>query len=354
MKVTFIIGAFFIGGAERVMSNLSNWFVQKGEEVTLITITEQEQCYPINEKVKVINGIGRKNDFDAIVKLRKIIKKENPDVVLSFLTHINIAVILAMIGTGIPVVISERNDPKRIPPELYRRFLRKILYPFAKGIVFQTNDAMAFFCKAMQKKSEVIPNPINLCALPLSLQERKKIIVSVARFVPQKKHKMLIRAFTRISDKNRDYSLHLYGDGDCKDGILKLINDLKMEHKVILKGESKHLHQEIRSAEIFALVSDYEGMPNALMEAMGLGLACISTNCPCGGPEFLIQNGQNGILIPIGDEDALTNALDEVINNIEFRERISLEAQKISERLNSEEIYQKWYLFLQKNMRKSQ
>lgn len=352
MKILFVIGAFLFGGAERVICNLANWFALNGDEVTLLAVNEtEEMCYTVEKNVHVINGIGRRNQIDAIWKLRKIIKVIDPQVVVSFLTHINIAVIISLFGTGIPVIVSERNAPSMMPPEWYRKMLRAIVYPFAKGVVFQTEQAQEYFGKIIRNKSVIIPNPILLSMDHVDLNYRKKVIVTVARLVPQKNQEMLIKAFACVSSKHKEYVLHIYGDGDLKDKLSALISELGMEDRIILKGETKQIQEEIRSAEIFALTSKFEGMPNALMEAMGLGLACISTDCPCGGPAFLIRNMQNGILVPVDDVNSLVDALNSLLENTYLRESISLEAQKIYQELKPETIYEKWRIFLLRNIK---
>jgi glycosyltransferase involved in cell wall biosynthesis len=353
MKFLFVFAGFNFGGAEHVICNLANQFVQDGYEITLVAMTRKDWTYTIDARVKVINGIERRNDFEAIVRLRKVLISEQPNLVLSFLTHINISVIVAGLGTGIPVVVSERNDPATIPPEALRRLLRKLIYPFAKGYVFQTQEAMRFFSKRIQKRSRIIPNPLFIQIEMRSIQDRNREIVSVGRMVPQKRHDLILRAFAGSEARKNGYSLHFYGSDE--DGEIQRLQshaqELGIADSVFSHGSVSDLHERIQGASIFVLASDYEGMPNAIMEAMALGLACISTDCPCGGPRFLIQDAENGLLIPVGDQSALRSAIDSVAMDDCFRAKLSLNAILIREKLDGIQIYRQWMSYLDSKSR---
>jgi len=348
MRLVFVFGGFSFGGAEHVMCNLANKFDSEKHQVTLICVTYKEQTYKLNSGIKVINGIKYNSEISTIAMLRKTIKKEKPDLVLSFLTHINIAVILACFGLEIPVVVSERNDPRSIPPERLRRLLRFLTYPFASGYVFQTEDAKTFFQKKIQEKSTVIPNPLLLMIDSKPLEARKKEIISVARLVPQKRQEMILQAFIKSKVMQKGYTLHFYGtDEDNEaDRLTQIAKEAGAGQAVIFHGSVNDLHNRIASSSIFILGSDYEGMPNALMEAMGLGLACISTDCPCGGPRFLIQNDVNGILVPVGDENAITHAIVRVTNDDRIRIGLGYKAMNIRQRLDESVIYNQWKAYL--------
>lgn len=341
------IGAFSFGGAERVMCRLANTFAEKyNDEVILVAVSKHEKTYDISPKVKVINGIPRKNELDAVIKIRRILRIYQPDVVLSFLTHINIAVLVASIGLKTPVVVSERNDPKSIPPEKIKRVLRSIFYPFAAGYVFQTPDAKEFFGRKIQKKAAVIPNPLFLDGVQqIPFEERRKEIVSVARFVRQKRQDLLIRVFAKLHEKYPEYTLHFYGDGE-QEVCRKLVGNLDLEEYVIFHGNVRNIKEVIRYSEIFVLTSEHEGMPNALMEAMGMGLACISTDCPCGGPRMLIENEKNGLLIPVNDEKKLRESLEKLLADKELKKELAQNAEKITLAYDIDKISRQWRKYL--------
>lgn len=346
MKILLVIGALKSGGAERVMSNLANYLSELGDHVTLLSIHNAESVYEISNKVEFVNGLGEKGQIRCIRALHRFILNRKPDIALSFMTHINISLILAAVGTSVPVVVSERNDPKRMPREKSRRLLRGLLYPLARGYVFQTEEAQHHFCKSIQKNSKIIINPCEVQVAPVSVYNRNRDIVTVGRLMPQKNQRMLIQAFAEASKSVPGFKLHIYGEGPLRSEIEKDISKANMKGDIILHGAVKNLHEQIKTSRIFALTSDYEGMPNALMEALSLGLACISTDCPCGGPRSLINNEENGILIPVGDVKCLTKRLTQLMMSEEQCSELGKRALEKSIEFNPSRVYREWRDYL--------
>jgi glycosyltransferase involved in cell wall biosynthesis len=226
--------------------------------------------------------------------------------------------------------------------------LRDMMYPLADGFVFQTAEAQRYFSKKIQKRSTIIANPIK-ANLPEPFEgERTDRVVALGRLEPQKNYPLLFRAFKRVAEKRDGLTLDIYGGGSQQENLAKLIAEMGMENKIFLRGISANVHDEVLDASAFVLSSDFEGMPNALMEAMAIGLPCISTDCPCGGPEFLIDNEVNGLLVPVKDEEALVNALERVLSDKNFSQRISENAVKLREECNLERIADKWLEFIEK------
>lgn len=349
MKIMCVGCSLVYGGAERVLTNLVNHFSQK-HEVVFVTLLHRDQIpYPINENVTVVNGLEFGPKIQAIFKLRKLIRGEKPDVILSFLTHVNITTLIAGFSTGVPIVVSERNDPSKEKSRI-RRVLRDITYLFADGIVFQTEDAKNYYRSVYRKRSAVIPNPIYVSAenIQYVCQKRKKEIVAVGRLSEQKNFGMLIHACEPVLRRHPDFSLVIYGEGPLRGQLEELIQELEMEGRVCLYGQTSELHTLIRDSELFVMPSNYEGMPNALMEAMALGLCCVSTDCPVGGPRMLIDSGVNGWLIPVGDRDALSRKILELLDDGEERKALGEEARKIIQTFSPERVYQEWELYLRK------
>nr|MCR5405084.1 glycosyltransferase [Butyrivibrio sp.] len=173
--------------------------------------------------------------------------------------------------------------------------------------------------------------------------EKEKRVVMVARFHENKNHAMVMEAFKKATDRDyRDYSLVFYGDGPEKKKLLNLAAQLGIDDRVIFRGNVTDVAQHIEKARIFVLASDHEGMPNSLIEAMSLGLACISTDCPCGGPRDLIRDGENGLLVPVRDRDAIASSIRRLIEDDELRERIGSNAVRIRERFAPEVANAKW------------
>lgn len=346
-KFILIIGALSFGGAERVICNIANKLAEIGDEVVLIAVHNRESAYSIDKRVRVINGLSGKRPLSKLIALRKILKKEKPRATLSFLTHINLFAILATLGVDTKLVISERNDPAREPKNLVRRLMRKCLYPLSDGFVFQTEQAKDFFSKYIQDRSTVIPNPVFVDAVERP-KTRKKKIINVGRLVHQKRQDDLIRTFKIINEIFPEYTLDIFGEGPEKENLNSLIKKLKLEHAVSLKGSVKDLHDQIKDASIFVLTSEFEGMPNALMEAMSLGIPCISTDCPVGGPRELIRHMENGLLVPVSDKEELVKAMEFLIKDKQMQDKISKESIKVLDDYSLGKISTMWRDFLLK------
>lgn len=295
------------GGAERVIAQLVNYFTEKDISCRIITTENGEVMYPLHEKVDVV-AIGKKSDNKAIDRIlrykevRNIVQANKPDVVLTMPEDTGIYAILALIGTGIPVYVSERNNPWVMPDVKITRLLRKVAYPFAKGIIFQTQMAKSFFPKYIQKKGVVLQNPVDATRIPKPyIGERKKQFVAVGRLEKQKNFPLLINAFAKFCEDVDGYELVIYGEGNERENLENLINKLQLTGHVQLPGRDFDVLNKINDSAAFILSSDYEGMPNALIEAMCMGMPVISTDCPSGGPKELITDGINGILIPVND-----------------------------------------------------
>lgn len=309
------------GGAERVIAQLANYFTEKDISCRIITTENGEVMYPLHEKIDIV-AIGKKSNnkvIDRILRyktIRSVVQKNKADVVLTMPEDTGIYAILALIGTGIPVYVSERNNPWVMPDVKITRLLRKVAYPFAQGIIFQTQMAKSFFPQYIQKKGVVLQNPVDATRIPEPyIGERKKVFSAVGRLEPQKNFPMLIRAFSEFHKREKDYKLVIYGEGRERINIENLIKELHLENSVSLPGRNKDVLNCINDCAAFILSSDYEGMPNALIEAMCMGMPVISTDCPSGGPREIIENEKNGLLIPVNDELRMTQAMFNIIKD---------------------------------------
>ena len=348
------------GGAERVVSLLSGQFAEDNMQVVIATEWEDEDEYLLNPKVKRIHvGLSEKQEeasrlskqWYRIANLRKAIKEEKPDVIFSFCIKANYRATMATVGMKVPVIISVRSDPKVDYVGKKNELVNKLFLNKAEGCVFQTEEAKSFFDEVLQKKSTIICNPINEKFLKATRQVPKKKIVCIGRLVECKNQMLLIKAFERIITKYPEYQLYFYGDcseDDCKERLQEYVNKGAVEipdfenkeqrKKIALKdvirfmGISNTLEKDIADAAMFVLPSDYEGMPNALMEAMTLGLPVISTDCPCGGSRYWIEHMKNGQLFPVRDVDALEQA---ILYYIEHPEEAEVMGHNAREKLKS-------------------
>lgn len=353
-----MISSLGSGGAERVVSSLSNELAARGYEVSIVLVVENTQYYSINSAIKIYCLDCEKDQDKNVVtriavrllKLRRILKQLQPDVVISFMSETSIDVCLASVGLKIPVIASERNDPAIDPASRLKRLLRRFAYLRGNGFVFQTPDAQAYFSKQIQARSRIILNPLTgLIPEPFD-GEREKRIVAVGRLNVQKNYPMLLNAFQDFSRKYSDYTLEIYGIGDLEEEIRNQIQELGLVDRVVLKGFCKNVHESIRKAAFYVMSSDFEGLPNALIEAMALGLPCISTDCPCGGPRMLIQPGVNGLLVGVGQTQELSEAMCRMAENPQKAEAMGREAVNIRQETELTVITDQWLEIIKNSM----
>lgn len=360
MKIMFCTSSMGKGGAERVISILSNNFI-KSNEVSILVNTDKNIAYELDKKIKIIsldNKYYKNNlirNLYRIINAKRILKKERPNIIISFLPMPSFRILLANKKFRIPVIISDRNDPKQEYKSKISNILMKWLYPKAKGFVFQTNEQKKYFNEEIQKKSVIIFNPIKESFLEnsnIKLEERENTIINIGRLVPQKNQEMLIEAFEKISKEYPEYKLKIFGTGPLKEELQEKINNLNMKDKIFLCGLTDNIKEELEKSKIFVLSSDYEGMPNSLIEAMAVGCTVISTDCPCGGPKELIKNGSNGILISVNNENELQNSLKDLFENKDKMEVLSKNAKRIVEALKEEKIIEQWKRYIDKVLKK--
>lgn len=350
-KIAIVTRNMFGGGAERVIAELINYFYSINIECLLITINKGDIFYDLPTEIKLIE-IGEKSPNKLIDKflkyreVRKIIKWNKPEIVLSMPEDIGIYVIPSLLFLGIPLVISERNNPWVMPDRKITRFLRRVFYPYADGFIFQTDMAASFFNKKIQKKSITLSNPLDIRRVPKPyIGERKKEVVAAGRLTEQKNFKLLIEAFSEFYKKNNDYKLIIYGEGKLRSELLDMANKLIPPEAFSLPGKTSNLLEKINRSAMFVLSSDYEGLPNVLIEAMVMGMPVIATDCPSGGPKSLIVNKENGIIVPVGDVNALVNAMEKLTNE-SYNKVLGNNAFALREKLRGNVIYEEWLNYL--------
>lgn len=341
------------GGCERVIAQLLTCFARDGIECTLVTECGVPSFYDLPESVRQIyltfdNTLKSSKIPRAYRKLRKLVKQEKPDLVLALPEKVNVWTVLFLLGSGVPVVVSERNDPHRHPENKTKRLLRRLVYPFARGFIFQTQDAADYFPKSIRKRGVVLDNPLDTSRIPAPHEgARRKVVAAAGRLHKQKNFELLIRAFARLYKTHHEYALEIYGEGPEKNELMKTASRLGVAGAVHLLGQSKTLLEDINDCAMFVLSSDYEGMPNVLIEAMACGLSCIATDCPIGGVRSLIQNGENGLLIPTGNERALLNAMTAVADDPALAARLGGNAKQIQRRLDETVVAAEWRRYLE-------
>ena len=355
-KIMFYFSSLAKGGSQRVIINLTESLLSKGHQVTVVTtaVAENEYELPKGAKRMISDIQGEeitsnriKNLKNRFSKLRNIWKEEKPDIIVSFIGKNNFMAILTAWGLKIPVVVSVRAEPTIEYYTGWMRFLAKHLLCKADGIVLQTEDSKTFFPQKALEKAVVLPNPLNPAFVEGLYQgEKEKKIVMVGSVYGLKNQKLVVDAFAPIASKYPDYKVEIWGDGEDYKSLKDYIASLQLEKQILMAGATKEVRKKIERASLYILSSNAEGMPNSLMEAMALGLPCISTDCPCGGPRALIQDGINGILTPIKDVEAMTEAIDRVLGNPEFAKELGKNALKIRESLSPESVNNQWESYL--------
>lgn len=355
MKLTLFIDSLYGGGAERVTCNLANFLVQQGHQVEILTMSETEESYELDAKVRVRSLLLLKerkgkiwNTVIRFPRLWKHLKATNNDAYIVMLPKTTIMLLMFKFLTSAKIIAAERADPAAYSKRT--SYLLKKYAPKADGWVFQTEDACAWYGESIQNTiMQVIPNAINPAFIrPLYAGPHNKEIVAVGRLNKQKNFALLIDAFSSVASAYPDYRLIIYGEGPNRKKLEERIIERGLENRVSLPGNVTNIADKMQTAEMFVLSSDFEGMPNALMEAMALGLPCIATNCPVGGPKYLVQNGENGILVPVKDKKALIAAIKSILSDETYAKVMGCEARKISQKLDPEIVYGEWETFISK------
>lgn len=352
MNIALIIPSLNPGGAERVLSDLANYWQSKGYHVTLITLAspESEPFYPLSSKISLIQLDQSHPEACSVFKrlghilrrvfcLRITLKRLAPDVIFSFVDVMNLTTLLASLGLKIPVIVSERTHPAYYKlPSLYQK-MREFLYPRAFKVVIQTASAAEYFKKL--SNGLIIANAVwEPSCKKNTVSERIHHIVSVGRLCPFKGFDTLIQAFARLHPKYPTLRLIIYGEGAERENLQNLINSLNLQEKISLPGTTQNIHQKLVASDLFVFPSLYEGFPNALCEAMAVGLPVIASKCS--GNIDIVRDGIDGRLFPIGDVDALAILMEALMHNPQHRQRLGEQAKTISTRFHPDRIFHLW------------
>ncbi len=336
MKISFVIGTMSSGGAERVISEMSNYWAKKGWDISIVTIGAMEgkkDFYPLDSSIKRVDLSVKPYKFKINIpillwKIRTFIKKDKPDVVISFITQSNIIVLLALMGIKVKKIISDRADPYK---ERVGFFPKKVTYPLCDTLVIQTDGVKKFYEKIPSLKVVTIPNPISKATIEKnkSFKFNSPTIVAMGTLKKIKGFDILISAFANIHKKYPDWNLVIFGEGKDRIVLEELIKEHHLQNKVFLPSLIDNPRNTIADADIFVLSSLKEGFPNVLIEAMSVGLPCISFDCNF-GPSEIIDNNKNGILIETGHLQALQDAIEKLISSKSLRDELGKRAKEDS------------------------
>lgn len=340
------------GGAERVLSILSTPFADEYERVIYLLWLHHPQFYKIDERVEIVD-ITQKAQSNNILKkmvwFRRFVKAEKPDLILSFLYPWSMKVVLSLLFTPFKIVVAERQDPKLVKGGRLIMWLRELLYRRASEIVVQTQENRGRY----NGDVSTIYNPTSVAGewVGKALKtEKENIIVSVGRLITQKNQAMLLNAFALFHKQHPEVALIIYGEGELRNSLLEQSKELGILEYVQLPGNTPDVLGHIVKAKAFVLPSKFEGMPNALLEAMCVGLPCVSTKVS--GATEMIHDGENGLLVDLDDVEQMSAALCWLFDNPENARKMGERASSIFDLTKPDVIFGQWIEMINKNIEK--
>lgn len=363
MKILLLVSSMHAGGAERVAATLVNAWTDRGDTVTLVpTYSSKGTCfYPVSEAVDLIwlaDRAGTRNGgplaaWTRLRALRKLIIEQDPDVVVSFLTNVNVAAILATKVLGklkAPLIVCERTNPvvETTTGRVWRH-ARRWLYPRADMVTVQADDTVGPFAQQVPgiRQLKVIPNPLppELLDAPLvdtQAAAPRKRLLAMGRLVPAKQFDLLIDAFADLAGEFPDWDLWIWGEGPDRDGLQDRVNAAGLSDRIQMPGRTDAPWDALSEGHAFVLSSAVEGFPNVLLESMALGLPCVAFDCPS-GPREMTRDGQDALLVPAGDRAKLTDALRRLLSDSALRQSLGARAaQSVRDRYALPAVLEKW------------
>jgi GalNAc-alpha-(1->4)-GalNAc-alpha-(1->3)-diNAcBac-PP-undecaprenol alpha-1,4-N-acetyl-D-galactosaminyltransferase len=350
-RLLLIVGSLQAGGAERQLSEMANYWSARGVQVTLATWhgPEVADFYILDRTIERVhlgvNGsrvrlLSLVQVLGGVMRLRRLIRTSRPNSVLSFIDVSNVCTIVAAAGLGVRVVVAERTHPAlRLSMGASWRLLRRLCYRYADLVIAQTHDAAAWLERNCRARVRVIPNALR--ELPSLVCEREPLIIAVGRLTAEKGFDLLLRAFARLQRRFPEWRVAIVGEGAERDALLKLREELHLTQRVELLGEVREVDRWLARASLLVHPSRREGFPNAVLEAMGMGVAVISADCRA-GPAELIDDGINGRLVPVDDVETLELVMMELMASAASREALGREAHKVRLRFGREQIMERW------------
>ncbi len=350
--VAIVTSGLGAGGAERVIAQLAAHWVASGARVSILTFDRPSDpiFHPLDPAVEVhrlalhadrSSGVFQRLRLQLrrVAAVRRFCRTEKPDAVFAFLTKVSLLTLAAKLGTGVPVVACERNNPERQATHpLWNAILRR-LYGRAALIVCQTRGSMRCIPSRLHDRVVVIPNPI----MPYGVGGRLSgnTLVAVGRLTHQKGFDLLIAAFAAVAGRHSDWGVEIWGEGPERDALERQIGQLKLDDRIRLRGQSEKPGSWLETASAFILPSRYEGFPNVLGEAMAAGLPAIAARCDF-GPEEIIEHGQTGLLAESENVDALSAAIDQLLSDADLRATLGTQGELAIRRFAPGTVAMQW------------
>lgn len=348
MNICILTSTINYGGATKILLEIAN-YLSKFHEVAILYYGKDEgSFYQLDNRIKICREpltkctVRKVRLLTQMRIIRNGIRKLKPDLVIAFGNTEKLMAIGGCFGTKTKVLISERQDPYNYTPGKKRTMW--IRYMLADGCVFQTEGAAKYFPLSVQKKSTIIPNFISQSKREfLEMEKKKKEISFSARFeLKQKRQDVMVDAFDIIAKDFPDWKLVFYGDGDDQAIVEEMVKEKGLSNQVIFKGKVSNVLDYIYNSSIFVLSSDYEGIPNVLLEAMAMGIPCVATDCSPGGARLLIENNVNGILVQTNSPKELAEAISFLIRTPDKANSLGKNAMNVLEKYKPEKILHLW------------
>lgn len=351
MNVVLVISSLRAGGAERVMTDMANYWVINGHKVRLITFAPfvDDAFYPLDSRVERISLGYRRETRGMIEKLafnwtrlralRRQLMRLQPTAVISFMDSTNVLSILASIGLGTKTLISIRNNPKSRHLPRFWSLGRRFTYRFATAVVAQTEGAAEWLRRSLGVSVVVIPNPLPSFA-PIDI-EKEPLVLCVGRLIREKAHDTLISAFSGIAHEHPAWRLVVLGDGPLREELNAQVAELGLTNQVMLAGAVRDVATWYAKASVYVHSSRSEGFPNALLEAMAMSLPVVSTKCEF-GPADLIEHGENGLLVESDDIEGLASAIGSLMSDPSLRGVLGNKASLVKEKYDQRRIMECW------------
>ena len=340
MKISFVTSTLHSGGSERVMALLANSLSERGYDVEIVCINKHLVFYPIHEDVCIffVEDVVGKSYLKKTKWLRKHIITEKPDVVIAFMLEVYCMTLFALIGVDVPVISSERIDPHFFGKA--KGFMRWVLLRRTTHLVVQTQQIESFYSEALQKRTTIIPNPVTDKVFNLKPAKKQDRLIAVGRLAYQKNYPMMFEAFKMLMNEFPSYSLVIYGDGPQREELESLIASSKLQERVLLAGKTEKIIEEMNNSRVFLMTSDYEGMSNAMLEALCVGLPIITTDVS--GAKDLVEDGVNGFVTKPRDVGEFTEAIRKVLADKELMKRMEVNNKNKAKVYQKDHIVDQW------------
>jgi GalNAc-alpha-(1->4)-GalNAc-alpha-(1->3)-diNAcBac-PP-undecaprenol alpha-1,4-N-acetyl-D-galactosaminyltransferase len=352
-RLVLVCASLHAGGAERVIATMANHWAAQGRQVLLLTLAQHaNDHYSLHPGVQRV-GLDLQQPTRGLVAklranltrlraLRRNIRSAQPTAVISFVEQMNVSVLAALMWSGIPVLVSERVDPRHYEVAWAWRALRRLLYSRAQAVVVQT-AAVAGWMKTFvaHERVHVVANPVRALPPPTGFEPSRRTILAMGRLHNQKGFDLLLRSFHASGLANEGWHLRILGEGSDRKSLAALASQLGITDSLDMPGVVSDPEKHMHLGAIFVLSSRYEGFPNALLEAMAMGMAVIATDCPS-GPAEIVQHERNGLLVPNESVDDLARALRELADDEKRRGEFGRAALEVRRRYDADMIMRAW------------